>query len=496
MNKEFGSLLSQIEHQLDFTKKYNKLTVPMVLFLLPIFFLIPGLADWILGTLDFYELTGATDEIPAIVLWGFLGAATFYLAFCIIRINKSKGYLLSLYQKGAVLELIKKTVKFHFDDFKWAEYGHIMKYTKYREAMASICINGKTIDIFEVDIPDVGIFVEEISIAYVDYAIDKIKSHGINRMTIHFGTGTKLESSDLVDTIFGSKRMPLRNVKSVEMEPKGYKINGTLDTGKEEEFFWGFKHFYNDELFNHIINEFTSVEEITIPQVRNMFTSTEETTSSPTASPADAMVSEKMQAFEQKHRLPQEKEDWLAFSSILALSNYDSPKVFAMQWAPKFLIKRGLKSMWAVTNRQSTLDTLAELAAAKCSAPRANSFYAEIKETGIVSQIYKQARENLLKLGFDESVLDNITTLNAWDYGRAGFIARNAVFCGFLKEEETWKYLQQAAVNASKEYSSWREYLAAYILGRDIAYGNSSEDILQILEYLLRDKEKDRLFLN
>ncbi|MCL2421223.1 MAG: hypothetical protein FWD03_05135 [Defluviitaleaceae bacterium] len=252
-NRAFGQLLSQIEQPLDFAKKYNKLTVPLVLALLPVFFLVPGLADWLMGVFGFYELMGAGDEIPGIVLWGFFGAAVLYLIFCISRINKSKGFQLIIYEKGAVLGLVKKTVTFHFDEFRWAQYSDIMKHTRYREIMASICVSGRTVDIFEKDIPEIGLFVDELAKAYADYAIGKIKSGGMNRITVEFSGGMKLEDGSFVDTVFESKRMSLRNVKSVEIEGKGYKISGILDNGKDDCFYWDFKHLHNRVVFEYVV---------------------------------------------------------------------------------------------------------------------------------------------------------------------------------------------------------------------------------------------------
>jgi len=574
---DLGQLVFQSERQpLDFAMKYGKLTVPLVLALVAIFFSIPGLVNHIIILAGFPELAGATDDIPIIAIWVFLGVSMLYLIFCIARVSKFKGFQVSVYQKGAVLDLVKKTIKFHYDDFRWAEYKEIMKHTKLSEYRVYIQLRSKTLpyDFNEEDVPEAEIFVEEISQAYADYIIGKIKSEGIDNISVYFGAiklengiiekmhvsaikiikeapkhievigidddddeksfflyfngfvnseifsyiianhttaqtyldyvknkiqsegiinisidfgaGMKLEDGRLVDGMINPKIMPLYNVRTVEIERDAYKISGTLENGNEDRLYWNFKYLQNGELLAHIISKHTTAEEITEEEIISPPPSTIEFD-------ADVIVSEKMQAFEEKHRLPIEKENYLAFSAILALSNHDSYKVFKIQWVPKFIIKKGLKNMWGITDRQTALDTLADLAEAKLSAPRANDVYAQVKN-GEASEIYKRAKENLISLGFMASEIDNITSLNAWDYGRAGFIARNAVFSGFLEEEETWDYLRQAANNAVKDYKNWREYLGAYVLGRAAAFSNDSADIAQILEYLLRDESKNRLF--
>jgi len=103
---------------------------------------------------------------------------------------------------------------------------------------------------------------------------------------------------------------------------------------------------------------------------------------------------------------------------------------------------------------------------------------------------YVGARDMLITfLGFTEEELLNLPTLAAWDYGRVAIIARYGVEAGFLSEDEAWTYLKAAADSASEIYSSWREYTAAHILGRALAFGNSSDDFRHMLNFLLHHPE-------
>ncbi|MCL2221516.1 MAG: DUF1266 domain-containing protein [Oscillospiraceae bacterium] len=92
-------------------------------------------------------------------------------------------------------------------------------------------------------------------------------------------------------------------------------------------------------------------------------------------------------------------------------------------------------------------------------------------------------------LGFTEEELLSLPTLAAWDYGRVAMLARYSVAAGFLEEEEVWGFMQIAAERASETYSSWREFTAAYILGRALAFGNSSWDLFYTLDFLLNHPE-------
>ena len=91
--------------------------------------------------------------------------------------------------------------------------------------------------------------------------------------------------------------------------------------------------------------------------------------------------------------------------------------------------------------------------------------------------------------GFTEEELLGIPALTAWDYGRAAIIARYGVEAGYLEEKEVWAYLKAASDNAADTYNDWREYTAAHILGRALAFGNDSGDFRDTLDFLLNHPE-------
>ncbi|MDR2572367.1 MAG: DUF1266 domain-containing protein [Oscillospiraceae bacterium] len=105
-------------------------------------------------------------------------------------------------------------------------------------------------------------------------------------------------------------------------------------------------------------------------------------------------------------------------------------------------------------------------------------------------EAYTNAKRLLIsQFGYTEEELLNLPSLNAWDYGRVAIIARYGTESGYLKEDEAWQYLKLAADSASQNYSSWREYTAAHILGRALAFGNTSADFRNTLEFLLKHPE-------
>ena len=100
------------------------------------------------------------------------------------------------------------------------------------------------------------------------------------------------------------------------------------------------------------------------------------------------------------------------------------------------------------------------------------------------------ARDLLINvLGYTEDELLNIYSLAAWDYGRVAFVARYSVAAGFIEEDEAWEYIKIAADRASELYTDWREFTAAHILGRALAFGNPSDDFRYVLDFLLNHPE-------
>jgi len=104
-------------------------------------------------------------------------------------------------------------------------------------------------------------------------------------------------------------------------------------------------------------------------------------------------------------------------------------------------------------------------------------------------QCYVSAKKTLIDLGYTEEALSAITSVAAWDYGRCGFVARYSANAGYLSEDEAWAFMKGAATNASRVYSSWHEYMAAYILGRAIAFEDDSSELYRTMKFLLFDEE-------
>jgi len=191
---------------------------------------------------------------------------------------------------------------------------------------------------------------------------------------------------------------------------------------------------------------------------------------------------------EKKHTLPKDKQRLLAFAHDLLSANGESYRTFKLLSITKSNARIILCSpdWWGITNPQAAHEILQRLSTGQNHTAFADDVFAHIKsnehilseETKSQSErltngvkAYEQTRNYLLKSGFPEDMLINLPTLAAWDYGRAAFIARLCVRLRFITEDEAWNYIQTAADNATAHYETWHEYIAAYVIGRSIAYG-------------------------
>jgi hypothetical protein len=103
---------------------------------------------------------------------------------------------------------------------------------------------------------------------------------------------------------------------------------------------------------------------------------------------------------------------------------------------------------------------------------------------------YPKTVDFLKKHEFIADELNKISDLSAWDYGRCGMIARGSTHCGYVTENEGWKYMLAAGENAANKYENWREFFAAYFIGRAVAYGDDDLEYFdEAVEYLLKNED-------
>ena len=131
--------------------------------------------------------------------------------------------------------------------------------------------------------------------------------------------------------------------------------------------------------------------------------------------------------------------------------------------------------MWGITSREDVLEIVQSLSEAGSHTPHADEIYQEIIKSNLKHEEYDAQKKILIEKGYAERELSQIKTLTAWDYGRTAYALRFSAHARYIKQKEAWSYMKAAADNATRDYDSWRQFFAAYYLGRAIAFGEVTE---------------------
>ncbi|QQO08785.1 DUF1266 domain-containing protein [Breznakiella homolactica] len=91
-------------------------------------------------------------------------------------------------------------------------------------------------------------------------------------------------------------------------------------------------------------------------------------------------------------------------------------------------------------------------------------------------------------LELPEELVENCTTLYAWDLERIGYLARLFVNIGYITEEEAWEWMAKAAVKIKENFKTWEEYIVSVLLGRGLAMGVHQEPYAVALDLLTENK--------
>ena len=103
---------------------------------------------------------------------------------------------------------------------------------------------------------------------------------------------------------------------------------------------------------------------------------------------------------------------------------------------------------------------------------------------------YEEAIRSLVVYGFSVDELTKIDNFSAWDLGRCGRVAALAVTASYLDKNTAWQYVLTAGKNAYSGYTSWRQFLAAYFIGRSVMNNSDNfEDFRETIQYLVRDSK-------
>ncbi|MCL2637620.1 MAG: DUF4240 domain-containing protein [Oscillospiraceae bacterium] len=194
---------------------------------------------------------------------------------------------------------------------------------------------------------------------------------------------------------------------------------------------------------------------------------------------------ETVSQLEKDYPLPKEKWRILTFGAIISLRNLGTIKSLWSYNSDKET--RELEHWWGITERKGAISTLKSLASTNPN--RGYDYKRFVANKSESNENYSETLDILKELGYTDEELTKVQTLVAYDYGRILYIARASFVSGYITEDEAWFYLSIAAKKASRIYNSWREYAAAYALGRTFMFSGGIKDIKWVMQFLLHDPD-------
>ncbi|MEG0851525.1 MAG: DUF1266 domain-containing protein [Flavobacterium sp.] len=141
----------------------------------------------------------------------------------------------------------------------------------------------------------------------------------------------------------------------------------------------------------------------------------------------------------------------------------------------------GLKHQWDITNREEAKDTLNSLLLLN----KSESFKPLLQQP---TEENIKIRKKIAKgLGIELSVVEQTQSAYAWDICRAVSLTKWCYWCGYLTEDETWAYMEEAAEIANQHGKDWTDYTVSFLLGRTIQGFDLDELIVESKQLLNGD---------
>ena len=202
-----------------------------------------------------------------------------------------------------------------------------------------------------------------------------------------------------------------------------------------------------------------------------------------------------MKRIRKKFAVTEDRRRLLLFGNPLFEQNGESHRNFKVLNSTRGKARAILRDWWGIADKPDVIDTCERLSTAQNHTGFADDVFNNLIKKGVLKptledlqvlseenaqqfdrvkngiSTFNYAKKHMQKLGYTEEELMEIDTLAAWDYGRTAFIARYSAHAKYITEDEAWPHIEAAADNASAAYGSWRQYLAAYVIGRSVAYG-------------------------
>jgi hypothetical protein len=180
--------------------------------------------------------------------------------------------------------------------------------------------------------------------------------------------------------------------------------------------------------------------------------------------------------FIKEHPAAADKAKYLPIGALLLLTNGEPAETFAIM-GEKDDWKEALEEYWDMHSAADGKKMLASLLKGRHEEKFGGDYRAlkngkphKLDDDSV--EAYGETLENLendlpLLLPFAKKC----ETLLAWDLERAGYLARIFVHLGWLKQNESFEWLEKTAALIKENFSKWEAYAASVLMGRALAMG-------------------------
>ncbi|MCR5723992.1 MAG: DUF1266 domain-containing protein [Treponema sp.] len=131
-----------------------------------------------------------------------------------------------------------------------------------------------------------------------------------------------------------------------------------------------------------------------------------------------------------------------------------------------------LQKSWGVVDKNTLIQSISW-----CLVTGHSGEYVQIQQaidqsilpSGVVAKVHKEhpgIDKNRIHQAYYYSKYTGKRLLHAFDYGRAVWLVRTGVTCGYLTEDEAAQWIQYTADKILGEYRSWEDFGINYCLGR------------------------------
>ena len=181
-----------------------------------------------------------------------------------------------------------------------------------------------------------------------------------------------------------------------------------------------------------------------------------------------------------ERQLSDEEKAKLAYGAVLFTRNNLSFDHLSSFVAGNRLTVKSAKAMlandWDIHNKMDVENTVESLLSQEskdsfdATLPMIQNGQADAESLAIYEEL---CQELTAHYGYTDSEIARVSTLSAWNYDRLVNLVRHAYIAKFITEEEMWRYIDRAIVDAKKYYQNWRQYFFAILLARSLYWGGN-----------------------